>query len=176
MIRRGHYTMGVNASLTWMNWSTYEDRHGQEPGSIYGTDYGWGDTLIYSVGIRHQYKKVRAYVDWQYAPTPVPAQTGRSNYVDNDCYGVAFGGDFEATVGGVRLRPGLQLVAYRLAWRNVTKNDANVTDELPDDARSSATGDPIAGAKGLQTNNPGWPGFGSQGWVYGGNVSLSVLF
>jgi long-chain fatty acid transport protein len=176
VIQHGHYTMSVDAELTWMNWSTYQDRHGQEPGSVYGNDYGFGDTLVYAVGIRHRYKKVRGYVDWQYAPTPVPAQTGRSNYVDSDRWGVAFGGDFEAKIGGVRLRPGVQLVAYRLAWRNVTKNDANVVDELPDDARSSATGDPVAGAKGLQTNNPGWPGFGSEGWVYGGNVSLSVLF
>jgi len=106
----------------------------------------------------------------------VPAQTGQSNYVDSDRWGLAFGGDFEATVGGVRLRPGLQLVAYRLAWRNVTKDDSKIPDELPDDARNSSTGDPIAGAKGLQTNNPGWPGFGSDGWVYGGTVSLSVLF
>jgi len=176
VIKHGHYTMGVNASLTWMNWSTYQDRHGQEPGSVYGAYDGWGDTLVYSVGIRHQYKKVRGYMDWQYAPTPVPAQTGRSNYVDSDRYGVAFGGDFEATVGGVRLRPGIQLVAYRLAWREQTKNDAQVVDEVPDDARSSTTGDPVVGAKGLQTNNPGYPGFGSEGWVYGGNVSLTVLF
>ena len=24
---------------------------------------------------------------------------------------------------------------------------------------------PVAGAQGLQTNNPGWPGFESEGWV-----------
>jgi len=176
LIRTRHYQFGVAAQLTWMNWSTYEDRHGQNPGSIYGSQYGFGDTLIYAVGVRHKYKKLRTYIDWQYAPTPVPAQTGRSNYVDSDRYGVAFGGDIEAVVGGVRLRPGLQLVAYRLAWRNVNKDNRQIIDELPDDARSSSTGDPIAGAKGLQTNNPGWPGFGSQGWVYGGTVSLSVLF
>lgn len=178
VIKHRHYTMGVDAEVTWMNWSTYQDRHGQEPGSYYQDpqEYGWGDTMIYAIGVRHQYKKVRGYVDWQYAPTPVPAQTGRTNYVDSDRWGVAFGGDFEATIGGVRLRPGLQLVAYRLAWRNTNKVDSKMLDELPDDARSSSTGDPVAGARGLQTNNPGWPGFGSQGWVFGGNVSLSVLF
>ncbi len=176
VIRTHHYQLGIAAQVTWMNWSTYEDRHGQLPGVKYGSDYGFGDTLIYAVGVRHKWKKVRAYMDWQYAPTPVPAQTGQSNYVDSDRYGFAFGGDFEAVVGGVRLRPGLQLIAYRLAWRNVTKDNKQIPDEVPDDSRSSQTGDPLAGAKGLQTNNPGWPGFGSDGWIYGGTVSLSVLF
>ncbi len=159
-----------------MNWSTYKDRHGQSPGSVYGEQYGFGDTLIYAVGVRHKYKNVRAYVDWQYAPTPVPDQTGRSNYVDSDRYGVAFGGDFDVTVGGVHLRPGLQLVAYRLVWRDVVKNPSQIIDEVPDDSRNSQTGDPLAGAKGLQTNNPGYPGFGSEGWIYGGTASLSVIF
>jgi hypothetical protein len=162
-----------------MNWSTYLDRHGDSP-SMYDNQYndnlGFHDTLIYSIGLRHKYKKLRTYIDWQYAPTPVPAQTGQSNYVDNDRYGVALGGDIEAVVGGVRIRPGIQLLAYRLAWREVTKDNRQIPDELPDDARSSSTGDPVVGAQGLQTNNPGWPGFGSEGWVYGGTVSLNVLF
>jgi long-chain fatty acid transport protein len=178
VIKRTHYTMGVDAQITWMNWSTYKDRHGDAPWHVNGdnTAYGFSDTFVYSVGLRHAYKKVRGYIDWQYAPTPVPAQTGRSNYVDSDRWGVAFGGDFEAVVGGVRLRPGVQLVAYRLAWRHQTKDDSKIVDEVPDDSRFASTGDPVPGAKGLQTNNPGWPGFGSDGWVYGGTVSLAVLF
>ena len=175
VIRSAHYTFGVVAELTWMNWSTYQDRHGLEP-STYGAAYGFGDTLVYALGVRHKYRKFRSYIDLQYAPTPVPAQTGNSNYVDSDRYGMAFGGDIEVTIGGVRLRPGIQMVAYRLAWRNTTKNPSQITDEVPDDARSSVTGEPLAGSTGLQTNNPGWPGFGSEGWVYGGTASLTVLF
>jgi len=161
-----------------MNWSTYQDRHGEAPSHVNGNNsaYDFSDTFVYSLGVRHQWKKVRGYVDWQWAPTPVKDQIGRSNYVDSDRFGVAFGGDFEAVVGGVRLRPGLQLNAYRLSWRNTVKDSKQIPDELPDDSRSSSTGDPIAGAKGLQTNNPGYPGFGSDGWIYGGTVSLAVLF
>lgn len=176
LLRSKHSQFGVVAELTWMNWSTYKDRHGQAPVDAYGPNYGFGDTLIYALGVRHKYKSVRGYMDWQYAPTPVPTQNGRSNYVDSDRYGVAVGGDFEAVVGGVRLRPGIQLVAYRLAWRNVTKDPSQIVDEVPDDSRSSLTGDPLAGSKGVQTNNPGYPGFGSDGWIYGGTISLSVLF
>lgn len=176
LIKTKNTSFGVVGSLTWMNWATYKDRHGQAPSDAYGPSYGFSDTAIYALGVRHQYKKVRGYVDWQYAPTPVPTQTGNSNYLDSDRYGVAFGGDFEAVVGGVRLRPGLQLVAYRMVPRYVTKDPSQMTDQVPDDSRSSLTEDPLAGAKGLQTNNPGYPGFGSNGWIYGGTISLSVLF
>jgi long-subunit fatty acid transport protein len=178
VIKSAHYTMGVGGEVRWMNWSSYQDRHGETPASINGNNsaYDFSDTFVYSAGIRHKWKKVRSYIDWQYAPTPVKDQTGRSNFVDSDRLGVAFGGDFEAVVGGVRLRPGLQLVAYRLIWRNTVKDPKQIPDELPDDSRSSSTGDPIAGAKGLQTNNPGYPGYGMDGWIYGGTVTLSVLF
>jgi hypothetical protein len=49
---------------------------------------------------------------------------------------------------------------------------ALVADELPDD--SQVAGNPLAGSQGLQTNNPGWPGFGSDGVVLGGGVYVSV--
>jgi hypothetical protein len=182
LIKSAHYTLGVGGEVRWMNWSTYQDRHGETPAhvnAVNGVDNhaaDFSDTFVYSIGVRHKWKKVRGYIDWQWAPTPVKDQTGRSNYVDSDRFGVAFGGDFEAVVGGVRLRPGLQLTAYRLAWRNTIKDSSKIPDELPDDSRSSLTGDPIAGSKGLQTNNPGYPGFGMDGWIYGGTVSLAVLF
>jgi hypothetical protein len=179
IIRSRRYQFGVAAQVTWMNWSTYLDRHGQSPSiydNQYNSDLGFHDTLIYAVGLRHKFKKLRTYIDWQYAPTPVPAQTGQSNYVDSDRYGVAFGGDIEAVVGGVRLRPGLQLIAYRLVPQFVTKDNRQIPSDVPSDARSSSTGDPVPGVQGLVTNNPGWPGFGSEGWVYGGTVSLNVLF
>jgi len=182
LIKTAHYTFGLGGEVRWMNWSTYLDRHGDTPAhvnAVNGVDnhaFDFSDTFVYSLGVRHKWKKVRGYADWQWAPTPVKDQIGRSNYVDGDRFGVAFGGDFEAVVGGVRLRPGVQLTAYRLAWRNTVKDPKQIPDELPDDARSSLTGDPIAGAKGLQTNNPGYPGFGMDGWIYGGTVSLAVLF
>jgi hypothetical protein len=47
-----------------------------------------------------------------------------------------------------------------------------VKDELPDDAQIS--GEPVASAAGLQTNNPGWPGFTSGGWILGGTRTLTV--
>ena len=55
--------------------------------------------------------------------------------------------------------------------------------EVPDDAVDRQQIDPVTGqyqaapgAGGLQTNNPGWPGFSSEGWLFGGGVRLSFLF
>jgi long-chain fatty acid transport protein len=78
-------------------------------------------------------------------------------------------------LGATRLRPGVELIGYRLIWRHNTKDDSRMVDELPDNSVFASTRDPVAGAAGLQTNNPGWPGFGSEGWVYGATLSIQVL-
>jgi hypothetical protein len=49
-----------------------------------------------------------------------------------------------------------------------------VRDELPDDAVDTR-GQPIQSAAGLQTNNPGWPGFSSSGFLFGAGVNLALL-
>jgi long-chain fatty acid transport protein len=34
----------------------------------------------------------------------------------------------------------------------------------------------LGGREGLQTNNPGWPGFGSRGWIVGGGINVSLTY
>jgi hypothetical protein len=88
---------------------------------------------------------------------------------------MAVGADLTLDVAGAKLRPGISLVGYRLIRRHDTKDDSRITDELPDGSTFAGTRDPVPGAAGLQTNNPGWPGFASDGWVYGGSFTLDVL-
>jgi hypothetical protein len=121
----------------------------------------------------------------QYKPSPVPAQTGRSDYVDNDRLGGGAGVDYAFMFAHTPMRVGAQAIVYWLVPRHQTKlptpNEpdgfdhypALVRDELPDD--SQIAGEPIAGSQGLQTNNPGWPGFGSAGAVLAGGVYLTVM-
>ena len=118
----------------------------------------------------------------QYQPIPVPLQTGRTNYVDNDRMGADVGVDYGFTVLDTHLKIGAQLELQRLVPRHQTKlptptsadgqdrTPQLVADEVPDD--SVLDGKPLAGSQGLQTNNPGWPGFGSQGWLAGGGIYL----
>jgi hypothetical protein len=96
----------------------------------------------------------------------------RSNYVDNDRVGVGFGGDVLVTL--LKIRPGFQVFADRFVPRTQQKDDSRITDEVPDGSIVTSTGAPVAGSQGLQTNNPGWPGFSSGGWLWGGAVTLSM--
>ena len=173
VLQHGDYTMSVVGSIGYSFWSTYEDRHGQRP-SVYGSDLAWSDTLNAAAGVRHVYGRARGFVDLSVTPSPVPDQVGRSNYVDNDRVGIALGGDLEVAIAGARVRPGLSLFAQRLVPRHARKDDARIRDELPDDAVLGSTRDPVPGARGLQTNNPGWPGFASAGFLWGGTFTLSI--
>jgi hypothetical protein len=34
----------------------------------------------------------------------------------------------------------------------------------------------VPNREGLQTNNPGFPGFSSGGWLMGGSINLTILY
>jgi len=173
VIERGKYTMSLTASLKYAFWSAYVDRVGQSP-SVYGPGLGWSDTLSGTIGVRHKYGDARGFIDMGYIPSPVPEQVGRSNYVDNDRVMLAAGGDIMLRIGRAKIRPGAQFFVNRLIRRDNVKDDALITDELPDGSVFSTTGKAVPGAVGLQTNNPGWPGFASEGWVWGGGITVEV--
>jgi hypothetical protein len=171
IVRSGAYAAAVVGSIDYAFWSDYRDRQDVSPSS-YGADMAFRDTASGALGMRHTYKDMRAFVDLRYVPTPVPAQVGRSNYVDNDRFGVGLGADVLVRV--LKLRPGLQLFADRFIPRHQQKDPSRIVDELPDDSTLGTTGSPVPGAQGLQTNNPGYPGFSSGGWLWGGAVTLSM--
>jgi hypothetical protein len=49
-----------------------------------------------------------------------------------------------------------------------------VIDEYPDSATVIRTGLPATDTAGLQTNNPGYPGFDSRGYMLGLGVCLRI--
>ena len=51
-----------------------------------------------------------------------------------------------------------------------------VVDEWPDDSVDVTTGQTIAEASGLQTNNPGWPGYRSRGFLIGGMLTAAMSY
>ncbi|MCA9673818.1 MAG: hypothetical protein H6708_12840 [Kofleriaceae bacterium] len=170
------------AQASWAQWSHYEDRHGVRPGG----DYPWSDTIAGAVGARVDAGPVFAWLDLAYQPSPVPPQTGRSNYVDSDRVGVSAGLDREVALWGSRFKVGLDLIGHRFFDRHVTKftppdgaaADAYpelVRDEVPDDA-IDVLGQPVPNRDGLQTNNPGFPGFASKGWIVGGGFHVAIRY
>lgn len=161
-------------SARYALWSNYLDRHGESPDDD-GQGLGFHNVLAGTVGVRHRTGDLRSFLDVSYQPTPVPPQVGRKNYVDNDRLGAILGADYRFPVSDLTFRVGAQVQAQRLFYRHQTKNDSLIKDELPDDA-VDANHQPVAGAVGLQTNNPGWPGFASEGWILGGALTASLLY
>jgi long-chain fatty acid transport protein len=167
----------VAGTLLYANWRTYTDRRGEESSPA----YPWADTISPTVGARYRLGRFSTLLDASYVPTPVPPQTGRKNYVDNDRVSGAVGGEYAFDVFGSALHVGLQFQTHYLLTRHQYKlptppspngrgPEALVKDEVPDDAVVSGT--PIQGAQGLQTNNPGWPGFESGGVLVAGSAYL----
>jgi hypothetical protein len=190
--RAGRHRLDLVATLTFSRWSEYQDRHSERP----HPDYAWSDTLSGAFGLRHSAGRLASWIDLAYQPSPVPAQTGRSNYVDNDRIGLSAGLERELELWGGTFRLNIGVQAHRLVSRHVTKfvtpdnpqpnpNQPGfgdnyypqlVIDEVPDDAIDGQLGEPVPGRDGLQTNNPGFPGFGSEGWILGGGVSLTIVY
>jgi long-chain fatty acid transport protein len=179
LIQRAGGGLTLAAVASYARWSDYVDRHSERPLPA----YGWYDTLSGVLGVHQRWGESAASLDVGYHPTPVPDQTGRTNYVDNDRVTAAVAlsrrGRWGQGDGGVRWHVGIAAQAHRLlpreTWKQAPAGDVQqVRDEVPDDAVIG--GQPVPGREGLQTNNPGWPGYTSGGWVAGGGLQLGLGF
>ncbi|MBN1947959.1 MAG: hypothetical protein JW797_19990 [Bradymonadales bacterium] len=170
--RSGSVHWLVAASVLWADWSDYRDRHQERPFRT------WSDTFSAVVAGEISFSAHRLGLDLTWVPTPVPDQTGRSNYVDNTRLGGSVGWDWQVSLGGKSFLLSAQLQVQRLLHRSVAKRldvADPVFDEFPDsiDIRTDQV---IPDSLGFQTNNPGYPGFASQGWIVSGGVSMSYQF
>lgn len=171
-------------TLTYERWSQYVDRQSERPSSA----YAWHDIVAAAVGLHLRRGPWASNFDVNMRRSPVPQQTGRSNYVDNDRYGMMLGASYAVPIAkyGATFKVGGQAQVQVLPSRSVHKLDPSanskvpadqrVRDEWPDDSVNVSTGQVIAAAGGLQTNNPGWPGFHSRGYITGTMLTLSLLY
>lgn len=173
----------LTGGAVYRMWSDYIDRQNDRPSGA----YEWSDTISPSFGSRFEFDQVSFGADVAYTPTPVPKQTGRTNYVDNDRVGAAAHVAYEFEVAGeYGMSVGLNGQLTRLIPRYQAKITPDTTpgnedrqlviDEFPDDAIDTRRQLPVASATGLQTNNPGWPGFESEGWLWGAGLTLEFLY
>jgi hypothetical protein len=168
----------LSATALLARWSGYLDRHSERPHPA----QAWSDTFSGVLGLRRQVGAGRVFLDVSYQPSPVPDQIGRSNQVDNDRLGTSAGFELRRRLMGTEVHAGLQLQIHRLLPREARKQPAPegaapgafVIDEVPDDALLG--GQPAPGRQGLQSNNPGWPGFSSAGWILAGTLTLGLGF
>lgn len=169
----------VEATGRYTRWSKYVDTHNNE------TDFA--DTLSPRLGAEWNYDqdlRVRGGVAWE--PTPVPEQTGRTNYVDNErlLASIGAGHRVDALGEAFEVNWSIQIQAMIPRQHRKTRLDnhpdcapgvTQVCDEVPDDTRDPRTGQPYAAAQGLQTGNPGFPGYSSGGWMGALRIEIAWL-
>ena len=159
--------------VAWTQWSTYTSRHNHQPSD-------WVDTWSARMGSSLKIGRHRIGVGVMYEPTPVPNQIGRTNYVDNIRMGGQLGWNWSPLKNTPELKIGVGIQMQRLLERMHVKasydpaNQNGLLDEVPDDAVDITTNQPLASAKGLQTNNLGFPFYKHSGWL--STVFLTIGF
>lgn len=172
----GDFEIAFDARLVL--WSGYRNTHSEET--------NFSNTLNTRLGLEYLYSPdSRLRVGLGFDPTPVPDQSGRTNYVDTSRALLSLGSGHRYTVSGVDFEVNWFLQGHLLFERDVVKSLQNpaptcapdvtqVCDEMPDDFVDPDTGQPAREARGLQTGNPGFPGFVAGGWLAA--LGLEVTF
>ena len=166
----------AQVSAEFERWSKYIDKHSQET--------NFHDTLTPRAGVEYEFNDsldIRA--GGAYETTPIPPQTGRTNYVGNDRLTLALGAGHEFELWGQPVGIDWALQVQNLFVRRVDKRRREeypdcgpgveaICDEVPDGTQNSETGRPYPEAQGLQTGNPGFPGYTSGGWT--GSIFVDI--
>ena len=159
----------AEAAATLSLWSRHHDDHGA------GTRFR--DVVSVTGGAGWRYLSwAEALLGLAYQPTPVPPQTGRTSYVDGDLVGLTAGHRFRFQVKKIPFEAGVYVQAWRMLDQVVHKDPAEIIDEFPDGVVTRLDGAALPEAEGLQTNNPGFPGYRSGGWALVAGGSLRVEF
>jgi long-subunit fatty acid transport protein len=162
----------LTLDVTWRNWSAFRtafDR-GSDPndpndvGSPILPPYRFNDTLSIASGIEAKVAKgifVRGGVGFE--PTPIPAQTGQTNYLGaNTIIGaLGMGLDFRE-LKGLPFIVDAHVRTRIDAPQSATKNVATMPDADPTTA-------------GTQIDNMGFPGFRSQAFMFQGGVTATFF-
>lgn len=157
--------LGLTMGVGWAQWSAYQNRAGEAA--------EWSDQWDANLGLTDRFGDLSVGLDLRWRPSPVPEQIGRTSYVDPDQIAAAISGLYTLSKS-VTLQ--LQAQGHRLLLRRDTKDERAlnpVLDELPDSI-DPQTGDALDASRGLQTNNPGFPGYQSEGWVWALHLGVRV--
>ena len=181
---------GVGAAYTGAQWTATLEGSWSLWSRYLGPDgvlARFDDTYSIAGGYEYQLRPgtwLRSGMAW--LPSPVPEQTGRTNYVDNHRIVAALGAGNEFTVWDRRFQLDVGVQMHALLARQTSKQlparasactveNHDLCDEVPD----SKVDTPVlssAQTKGLQTGNPGFPGFSAGGYMLAAAVDVRWLF
>ena len=143
--------------------------------------FKWKDTVTLAWGGQYDYierpglkTQIRAGYSW--IQSPVPAQVGRTNYADNDTMGFTLGHRVDFTLMKQKFGVDFAIQYWRMLKRTVYKDPAQIPDEFYDGSTTKSKDLPMSEAKGLQTNNPGFPGYTLSGYTVATSVTLRYEF
>lgn len=213
--------LGLTATLTgsYERWSAYRNRQNARPQDNWYWDYdletvydegteeealvyggfvketipgfAWKDIFKVSAGTAMDHGLNRWGLDVAFTPTPVPEQSGRTNYVDN--HRLSFGGGYVRTweAGDYAFETGIGVQFHYLfdrtqrkvagvaatasAPKTGTGRSGTVVDEFPESV-SDYDNSHLVESDGFQSNNPGYPGYQSGGLLVGGGIWFTFFF
>ena len=174
-------TFLITVEGTYSVWSRYRDSH--------DGDAGLDDTINVRAAIEYERSAgtfLRAGLGW--LPSPVPSQTGRTSYVDNDRLVFSAGAgkafalwnedlqiDFAIQVQALLPREAQKTRSPDGTYAACASDTTALCDEIIDQAEDSSVYEAWE-TQGLQTGNPGFPGYSSGGYVLLSGVELKWLF
>ncbi len=160
-------------------WSRFRDAQGNVANFSDGYTVATGFEYTVRPGTR-----VRGGAGWH--PSPVPDQTGRTNFVDNDRVVVSVGSGNSFRLFDQDFEVDLGLQVHALLARSVTKQlpakpalCTTTTTQLCDELEDANVDTPLftaAETRGLQTGNPGFPGYSSGGYMLVAGTDVRWVF
>ncbi len=162
----------LNLDGNWIRWSEYKAEVSD------GNDSNFHDSYSVKAGLEVRpipWLDVRAGGAW--VPSPVGSQSGRTNYVDNNRVEASAGFSFYLPwVEGLSIDTYVQFLVLLSRSQNKDPEALNgLVDEFPD-SRDIKTDQPIPESAGLQTNNPGFPGYRSAGFLGSAGAGVTYQF
>jgi len=171
-------------AIMYQEWPLYRDQHNRHPFVLDSPmdketekKFHFNSTFNFLSNVEWMYGNEKSFMlGAAYYPTPVPPQIGRTNYVDNDILGLSFGHRYDFRVFDRRFTLNGAAQLFFMFKRIVYKDPKLILDEFPDDSTTLLSNSPMLEAKGLQTNNPGFPGYEAGGVLFSIGANLIYYF
>jgi len=151
----------LTSDVVYERYSSYRDSHYEKP------VVPFSDILSVHLGTEYKYSEsffIRG--GYVYHPSPVPEQNGRSNYADTDVHYFNLGCGLVWNYEDWRLHLDIYSQILYFVKRENAKSPSAKEPVLDEDKYTD----------GLQSKNPGYPGFTMSGYGYGGGLSVSIYY